>query len=79
MDTYKVTIGDDVFEVEAEDNQRARYKAAELFKDKYSIRAWLTDLVAHAKARLVTSPESTETTVALLKLFKDNAVPEEVG
>ena len=38
MDTYKVTIGEDTFEVEAEDNQRARYKAAELFKAKHHIR-----------------------------------------
>ena len=70
MDTYKVTIGGDTFEVKAEDNQRARYKAAELFKDKYSIKAWLTDLVTHAKARLITSPSPYETTKDILRLFE---------
>lgn len=74
MDTYKVTIGEDTFEVKAEDNQRARYKAAELFKDKHKIKTWLTDLVTHAKARLVTNPEPYETTADVLKLFEADLV-----
>jgi len=78
MDTYRVTVGEDTFEVEAEDNQRARYKAAELFKDKYSMTAWVTDLAAHAKARLVTYPESFETTNYVRSFFESKNVPEEV-
>lgn len=71
QDKYLVRIGSDLFEVEAEDNQRARYKAAQLFKEKYQLKTWLTNLVDYARAKLVTPPEVEIVTSELLKLIKE--------
>lgn len=72
LDEYRVTIGEDTFVVTAEDNQRARYKAAELFKGKYSIGAWLTDIATHARAKLVAKLEPYETTAKVLRLLESS-------
>jgi len=80
MDEYKVRIGDDLFTISAEDNQEARYKAAELFKQKYNSKAWLTSIVNHAKAKLVTAPEVLEATEEVLEsLRKENQLAGRVN
>jgi len=70
MDEYRVRIGDDLFVVNADDNQGARYKASELFKQKYDIEAWLTSIADHAKAKLVTAPDALETTEEVLESLR---------
>ena len=61
MDEYKVTIGSDVFTVEAEDNLSARYRGSELFKARFNLEGSLTGIVKHARAKLVTPPRPYET------------------
>lgn len=71
-DDYKVTIGEDIFSVKADDNLSARYEAASLFRSKYSLDGIpLTDIVEFARAKLVTPFESTTSTEKVLKALKD--------
>jgi len=70
MDDYKVRIGKETFNVKAEDNLSSRYRAAELFKKKFNLECFLTDIVSHAKAKLVSAPESTESTEKVLSSLK---------
>ena len=67
MDEYKVRIGNDILTVKAEDNLSARYRAAEEFRKLLKLGCTLTDIVKHAKAKLVSAPESTETTEEVVK------------
>jgi len=69
---YVVRIGDDTFHVDAYDNQEARYKAAQLFKEKYQLDVWLTEIATHAKTRLIPdAPTPTETTVQILSKLRE--------
>ena len=68
MDKYLVTIGENVFEVSADDNQGARYSAAAEFKALHKVEFSLTSIANHAKARLVTQP--TETGISTKELLK---------
>ena len=68
---YKVTIGEDIFSVKAVDNLSARYEAAAQFRDKYQLDSIpLSEIVEHARAKLVTPFESTTTTEKVLKALK---------
>ena len=67
MDKFRVRIGNDVFTVEAEDNLRAKYEAAEQFKKKHKLNVPLGEVVSHAKARVVPSLEPEETTAKVLE------------
>lgn len=68
MSKYIVRIGDDIFRVTASDNQEARFKAAQLFKEKHKLDAWLTDIAAYAKTRIIPEPpDVTETTAVVIK------------
>ena len=67
MDSYKVVIGSEIFEIEAEDNLRAKYEAAVLFKEMFELDTTLGRIVRHALARVVTSPQQFETTREVLK------------
>jgi len=70
MDEYRVRIGSRMFTVRAEDNLGARYRAAELFKEEFKTKAWLTEIVKHAKAKLITAPEIISTTEDVLTQLK---------
>lgn len=70
---YRVIIGEDRFELAASDNQDARYRAAELFKEKHQLESWVTDIAEHAKARLVSGPPSWETTASILELLRSKS------
>lgn len=72
MDDYKVRIGREVFDVKAEDNLSARYRAAEQFKEQFELSCSLTDIVKYAKARLVTAPEPTSETEEVLEVLRRN-------
>lgn len=67
MDNYGVVIGEDTFKVKSSDNQGARYEASVLFKKKYKLNSPLSEIAQHAKAKLVSGPESFETTEKVLK------------
>ena len=73
MDKYLVAIGGENFEVDANDNQGARYSAAAEFKAAHPevSEASLTSIANYAKARMVTQPRETGiTTKELIKLLK---------
>lgn len=71
MSKYIVAIGDDIFEVDAEDNQGARYSAAEQFKTKYKLTCSLSSIAVFAKTRMVPEPpEPVESTKDVLKALK---------
>lgn len=64
---FFVTIGEDIFMVNEDDHQGAKYSAAQLFRNKYSLTCPLTAIVDHARARQVSAAfESTETTKSVL-------------
>lgn len=68
---FKVTIGEDIFPVKAEDNLSARYEAAAQFREKYKLPTiTLSDIVEFARAKLVTPYESSTTTEDVLKLLR---------
>jgi hypothetical protein len=70
---YKVTIGEDIFSVKAEDNLSAKYEAASQFRTKYGLtdEVSLTEIVEFARAKLVTPFEPTTTTEKVLKALKN--------
>jgi len=68
---YKVTIGDDIFSVKAEDNLSAKYEAASQFRSKYKLDSTpLSEIIEFARAKLVTPFEPTTTTEKVLKSLK---------
>jgi hypothetical protein len=73
MDKYLVAIGGENFEVDADDNQGARYSAAAEFKSAHPeiSDSSLTSIANYAKARMVTQPRETGiSTKELIKLLK---------
>ena len=65
---YTVTIGSDSFEVEAKDNQEARYDASKQFKEKYKLEASALDISNFASTRLMLEKFSY-TTEELIKIL----------
>jgi len=70
MDKYRVVIGQEYFTVEAEDNFRARYEAAVKFRDRHNLSNPLGEIVAHAKARVITDPVSETATKEVLAALR---------
>lgn len=76
---YKVTIGDEVYPVKADDNLSARYEAASQFRDKHNLPSTpLTDIVEFARAKLVTPFEPTTTTIKVLESLTRTSVAKKV-
>ena len=70
MDKYLVSVGEDTFTVDADDNQGARYSAAAEFKALHKVEFSLTSIANYAKARLMTQPPETGiSTKELLRLL----------
>lgn len=70
MGKYRVTIGEEIFDVTTVDNLSARYEAAELFRQRFNLNVPLGKIVEYSRARVVTAPfEPTQTTEEVLKLL----------
>lgn len=74
MGTYIVRIGDELYKVQANDHQTAKYKAAEEFKEKHNLKVSITDIVSIGlSSRSIPSPpEVTISTQSLLKKLEEN-------
>lgn len=68
---YKVTIGEEVYSVKADDNLSAKYEAAAQFRDKHGLNSIpLSEIAEYARAKLVTPFEPTTTTEKVLRLLR---------
>lgn len=65
MKTYLVYIGNDQFQVEAEDSRKAAAQAARLFRERYDLNCSLSDITYYASTKLTPAYTTQEVLSAL--------------